>query len=168
MADLRVAVSALARRGARTQARAGRPRRIGVAAPRPPHRSRGHGPAGRRPRPCLFRCVQEIVTNAVRHARAENLWIALEHNHGENALDPVLAELVRRLVDAYQTASMHQLLDTLVGEFEKRAGVADAHTEFFGQRPRGVPQERLGLGLNVIGPFTRLLGFSHLRDQLLC
>src|SRR5712691_1747729 len=79
----------------------------------------------------------------------------------------MLAELVRRLVDAYQAASMHQLLDTLVGKFEKRAGVADAHTEFFCQRHRGLPQERLGLGLNVIGPFTRLLGFSHLRDQLL-
>src|SRR5712691_6632128 len=79
----------------------------------------------------------------------------------------MLAELVRRLVDAYQAASMHQLLDTLVGKFEKRAGVADAHTEFFCQRHRGLPQERLGLGLNVTGPFTRLLGFSHLRDQLL-
>src|SRR6266851_329952 len=33
----------------------------------------------------------------------------------------MLAELVRRLVDAYQAASMHQLLDTLVGEFEQRA-----------------------------------------------
>jgi signal transduction histidine kinase len=30
----------------------------------------------------LFRCVQEIVTNAVRHARAENLWIGLERDRG--------------------------------------------------------------------------------------
>jgi len=75
--------------------------------------------------------VQEIVTNAVRHARAENLWIALERNRGGNALDPMLAELVRRLVDAYQAASMHPLLDTLVGEFEKRAGVAMLTPSFF-------------------------------------
>jgi signal transduction histidine kinase len=26
----------------------------------------------------LLRCVQEIVTNAVRHAQARNLWIAIE------------------------------------------------------------------------------------------
>ena len=28
--------------------------------------------------PALFRCAQEVVTNAVRHAQAENLWIATE------------------------------------------------------------------------------------------
>jgi signal transduction histidine kinase len=27
---------------------------------------------------CVLRCVQEIVTNTVRHARASNLWIAIE------------------------------------------------------------------------------------------
>lgn len=26
---------------------------------------------------CLVRCVQEIITNALRHARAENLWITI-------------------------------------------------------------------------------------------
>lgn len=26
---------------------------------------------------CVLRCVQEIVTNALRHARAQNLWIAI-------------------------------------------------------------------------------------------
>ena len=30
----------------------------------------------------LFRCVQEITTNAVRHSGAENLWIALERENG--------------------------------------------------------------------------------------
>ncbi|HEY9422348.1 MAG TPA: sensor histidine kinase, partial [Thermoanaerobaculia bacterium] len=30
----------------------------------------------------LFRCVQEAVTNAVRHAGARNLWIELAHENG--------------------------------------------------------------------------------------
>ena len=27
---------------------------------------------------CVLRCIQEIVTNTLRHARARNLWIAIE------------------------------------------------------------------------------------------
>src|SRR5207249_4297704 len=27
---------------------------------------------------CVLRCVQEIVTNTLRHARARNLWIRIE------------------------------------------------------------------------------------------
>jgi len=27
---------------------------------------------------CVLRCVQEIVTNTLRHARARNLWITIE------------------------------------------------------------------------------------------
>jgi signal transduction histidine kinase len=31
---------------------------------------------------CVLRCVQEIVTNTLRHARAENLWITIEQHDG--------------------------------------------------------------------------------------
>jgi signal transduction histidine kinase len=30
----------------------------------------------------LLRCAQEMITNSVRHARAENLWIGLAHDSG--------------------------------------------------------------------------------------
>jgi signal transduction histidine kinase len=30
----------------------------------------------------VFRCVQEIVTNTVRHAQARNLWIEVRHAPG--------------------------------------------------------------------------------------
>jgi signal transduction histidine kinase len=32
---------------------------------------------------CVVRCVQELVTNARRHARAENLWICLRRDNDE-------------------------------------------------------------------------------------
>ena len=34
----------------------------------------------------LLRCAQEIITNSVRHARADNLWINLGHDSGEVTL----------------------------------------------------------------------------------
>ena len=34
----------------------------------------------------LLRCAQEIITNSVRHARADNLWINLGHDNGEVTL----------------------------------------------------------------------------------
>ena len=34
----------------------------------------------------LLRCAQEMITNAVRHARAENLWIGLVHDETSVAL----------------------------------------------------------------------------------
>lgn len=30
----------------------------------------------------ILRCVQEVITNAVRHAEADNLWITLRHERG--------------------------------------------------------------------------------------
>lgn len=36
---------------------------------------------------CVLRCVQEIVTNTLRHARATNLWIAIEQCDGRIAID---------------------------------------------------------------------------------
>jgi signal transduction histidine kinase len=36
---------------------------------------------------CVLRCVQEIVTNTLRHARARNLWIAIEHRAGAITVD---------------------------------------------------------------------------------
>ena len=35
----------------------------------------------------ILRCVQEIITNAVRHAGADNLWITLSHQNGGIALN---------------------------------------------------------------------------------
>lgn len=36
---------------------------------------------------CVLRCVQEIITNALRHARADNLWITLTATEGAIAFD---------------------------------------------------------------------------------
>jgi signal transduction histidine kinase len=36
---------------------------------------------------CVLRCVQEIVTNALRHARAGNLWIELAEDGGALTVD---------------------------------------------------------------------------------
>jgi signal transduction histidine kinase len=36
---------------------------------------------------CVLRCVQEIVTNTLRHARARNLWIKIEQHAGGLAVD---------------------------------------------------------------------------------
>ncbi len=36
---------------------------------------------------CVLRCVQEIVTNALRHARAENLWIRVQREADDVTVD---------------------------------------------------------------------------------
>jgi signal transduction histidine kinase len=36
---------------------------------------------------CVLRCVQEIITNALRHARARNLWIAITQEGGVITVD---------------------------------------------------------------------------------
>src|SRR5713101_7945437 len=79
MADLRAAVSAL-REGAALDLRPALAALAGsVSRPRVhltvPEDMGLHDAARAH---ALFRCVQEIVTNAVRHARAENLWNALD------------------------------------------------------------------------------------------
>ncbi len=35
----------------------------------------------------MLRCAQEIITNSVRHARADNLWIILEHDREKVSLN---------------------------------------------------------------------------------
>ena len=35
----------------------------------------------------LLRCTQEVITNAVRHAGARNLWIRVEREHGRIVID---------------------------------------------------------------------------------
>jgi len=35
----------------------------------------------------MLRCAQEMITNSVRHARAENLWIGLEHDKDKVTLN---------------------------------------------------------------------------------
>ncbi len=64
----------------------------------------------------LFRVAQEIVTNAIRHAQARNLWIALEHDgntvtlfardDGESALS---------IVEGFGLAGMRRRLEELGG-----------------------------------------------------
>lgn len=39
-------------------------------------------PLGTGPVEALVRCVQEMLTNAVRHSGAENVWVAVDHNAG--------------------------------------------------------------------------------------
>src|SRR6185295_3006205 len=36
---------------------------------------------------CVLRCVQEIVTNTLRHARADNLWITIEQDDSGITVD---------------------------------------------------------------------------------
>jgi signal transduction histidine kinase len=36
---------------------------------------------------CVLRCVQEMITNALRHAHAENLWIAIKQEGGAIAVE---------------------------------------------------------------------------------
>ena len=36
---------------------------------------------------CVLRCVQEIVTNTLRHAKARNLWISIAQDDGAVAID---------------------------------------------------------------------------------
>jgi signal transduction histidine kinase len=36
---------------------------------------------------CVLRCVQEIVTNTLRHARASNLWIRIAQHDGDLAVE---------------------------------------------------------------------------------
>jgi signal transduction histidine kinase len=36
---------------------------------------------------CVLRCVQEIITNALRHAHAQNLWIKVERAGDEISVD---------------------------------------------------------------------------------
>jgi signal transduction histidine kinase len=36
---------------------------------------------------CLVRCVQEIITNTLRHARAQNLWVTIARDEGLLTID---------------------------------------------------------------------------------
>jgi signal transduction histidine kinase len=35
----------------------------------------------------MLRCAQEMITNSVRHARADNLWIILQHDREKVSLN---------------------------------------------------------------------------------
>jgi signal transduction histidine kinase len=76
---------------------------------------------------CVVRCVQEIVTNARRHARAANLWIALRREAGEIVVeahdDGVGAAEVR---DGHGLGGMRSRLEEMGGRLEVRAAPARA------------------------------------------
>jgi len=127
MADLRAAVSAL-REGAALDLRPALAALAGsVSRPRVhlaiPEDIGLHDPARAH---ALFRCVQEIVTNAVRHARAENLWIGLERDGGVLMLkardDGAGAS---ELAAGHGLIGMRERLEELGGRLEVETG--DAH-----------------------------------------
>ena len=127
MADLRAAVSAL-REGAALDLRPALAALAGsVSRPRVhlaiPEDIGLHDPARAH---ALFRCVQEIVTNAVRHARAENLWIGLEREGGVLMLkardDGAGAS---ELAAGHGLIGMRERLEELGGRLEVETG--DAH-----------------------------------------
>src|SRR6266852_7659677 len=157
MADLRAAVSAL-REGAALDLRPALAALAGsVSRPRVhltvPEDLGLHDAARAH---ALFRCVQEIVTNAVRHARAENLWIALERNHGENALDPVLrrtGQAPRRCVSGGFNAPTVGYVGGKVREARRRRGCS--HRVFWSapsRPPAGAPGPQLECDRPVHAP----------------
>jgi signal transduction histidine kinase len=70
----------------------------------------------------VFRCVQEIVTNAVRHAGAENLWLDVER--GAEALE-IRARDDGRGADAVRTGHG---LSGMRERFEARGGSLSIET----------------------------------------
>ncbi len=70
----------------------------------------------------LVRCIQEIVTNAVKHARAQNLWIELERGEGGiliHARDD--GQGARELRPGHGLTGMRERLEKLGGRLELRS-----------------------------------------------
>jgi signal transduction histidine kinase len=91
---------------------------------------------------CVVRCVQEIVTNARRHARAENLWVRLrdegDHISVEAHDDGQGAEAVR---DGHGLRGMRSRLEEMGGWLEVRTAPerAFAISARLPLRPAAVP-----------------------------
>ena len=73
----------------------------------------------------MLRCAQEMITNSVRHARAENLWISLEHDTEKvtlNARDDGLGS--RKVQIGNGLSGMSERLNNLGGDlnFETKPG----------------------------------------------
>ena len=73
----------------------------------------------------MLRCAQEMITNSVRHARAENLWISLEHDTEKVILNARDDGLGTRTVEIGNGLSgMSERLSSLGGDldFETKPG----------------------------------------------
>ena len=73
----------------------------------------------------MLRCAQEMITNSVRHARAENLWISLEHDAEKVTLNARDDGLGTRTVHIGNGLSgMSERLNNLGGklDFETKPG----------------------------------------------
>ena len=73
----------------------------------------------------MLRCAQEMITNSVRHARADNLWLGLAHNSERvtlSARDD--GQGVKRVVRGNGLNGMSERLETLGGglEIESKPG----------------------------------------------
>lgn len=67
----------------------------------------------------LVRCVQEIVTNAVRHSQAEDLWIQISHMNGRlEVLGLDDGKGARRLRPGQGLTGMRERLENLGGSLE--------------------------------------------------
>ncbi len=67
----------------------------------------------------LVRCVQEVVTNAVRHSQAENLWIQISHTNGRlEVLGRDDGKGARRLRPGQGLTGMRERLVGLGGSLE--------------------------------------------------
>ena len=73
----------------------------------------------------VLRCAQEIVTNAVRHARAENLWLDVERSSEGIRIrardDGCGADIVRGVAEGHGLAGLRE-------RFEQRGGAVSFET----------------------------------------
>lgn len=85
----------------------------------------------------LLRCVQEIVTNTVRHARAEHLWIEISHCDGDIV---VRARDDGRGVDGIQPGNGLRGMAERLGEFGGRVTYASRRGQGFTVEARVPPR----------------------------
>ncbi len=70
---------------------------------------------------CIVRCIQEIVTNARRHARAQNLWVRLRDEAGHLAVEAHDdGKGAEELCDGHGLRGMRSRLEELGGRLEVR------------------------------------------------
>ena len=73
----------------------------------------------------MLRCAQEVITNSVRHAQAENLWIGLAHDDERVALSARDdGRGTRRIVRGNGLNGMSERLEALGGglDIESKPG----------------------------------------------
>lgn len=110
--DLRSALAALARATASPCVHLDHPQDLEIADPAQAH--------------ALFRCGQEAITNAVRHSRARNLWLALRrrddgaielaaHDDGRGAASVVEGDGLRGMRERVEALGGSLRVDSAVG-----------------------------------------------------